>query len=145
MGFNSIDEVDPKIQMRFTGALVYVNNIISGVNVYTESRRCVIDNNVYSKNARWRFVSPWAKVRTEVFEEFQKATGYEKNGVQSDSIVPRVDAGAACGKNFLIDAAVLLPNVNDDFTGKAPDIGPYESGKPVPHYGPRDPENTPSG
>lgn len=36
-----------------------------------------------------------------------------------------------------IDAAVLLPNINDDFTGRAPDIGAYESGKPLPHYGPR--------
>ncbi len=35
------------------------------------------------------------------------------------------------------DAAMLLPNVNDDFTGAGPDIGAYEIGKPVPHYGPR--------
>ena len=35
------------------------------------------------------------------------------------------------------DAALLLPNVNDDFTGAGPDIGAYEIGKPVPHYGPR--------
>ncbi len=35
------------------------------------------------------------------------------------------------------DAALLMPNINDDFTGKAPDIGAYELGKPLPHYGPR--------
>ncbi len=35
------------------------------------------------------------------------------------------------------DAALLLPNINDDFSGKAPDIGAYEIGKPLPHYGPR--------
>ena len=35
------------------------------------------------------------------------------------------------------DAAMLLPNINDDFTGNAPDIGAYEIGKPLPHYGPR--------
>ncbi len=35
------------------------------------------------------------------------------------------------------DAAMLLPNVNDDFTGAGPDIGAYEIGRPVPHYGPR--------
>lgn len=35
------------------------------------------------------------------------------------------------------DAALLLPNINDNFTGKAPDIGAYEVGKPLPHYGPR--------
>jgi hypothetical protein len=35
------------------------------------------------------------------------------------------------------DAAVLLPNINDDFTGQGPDMGAYEIGKPLPHYGPR--------
>ena len=37
----------------------------------------------------------------------------------------------------VVDAAVRLPNVNDDFTGKAPDLGCYELGKPIPAYGPR--------
>ncbi len=36
-----------------------------------------------------------------------------------------------------VDAALLLPNLNDDFTGQGPDIGAYELGKPIPHYGPR--------
>lgn len=37
-----------------------------------------------------------------------------------------------------IDAAAPLPNINDTFTGKAPDLGAYELGKPAPHYGPRE-------
>ncbi|HUT36245.1 MAG TPA: right-handed parallel beta-helix repeat-containing protein [Planctomycetota bacterium] len=36
-----------------------------------------------------------------------------------------------------IDAGVELPNVNDGFAGKAPDLGAYELGAPLPHYGPR--------
>jgi len=36
-----------------------------------------------------------------------------------------------------IDAGILLPTINDDFTGRAPDLGAYELGKPLPHYGPR--------
>lgn len=36
-----------------------------------------------------------------------------------------------------IDAGVPLPTINDDFSGRAPDIGAYESGKPIAHYGPR--------
>src|ERR1019366_4224157 len=36
-----------------------------------------------------------------------------------------------------VDAGTVLPNINDDFTGKAPDMGAYESGKPIPQYGPR--------
>ena len=37
-----------------------------------------------------------------------------------------------------VDAGVRLPNVNDGFTGKAPDLGAYEVGQPIPHYGPRE-------
>lgn len=36
-----------------------------------------------------------------------------------------------------IDTGVRLPGVNDDFTGRAPDLGAYEAGQPLPHYGPR--------
>ena len=36
-----------------------------------------------------------------------------------------------------VDAGVRLPNVNDDFGGQAPDLGAYETGKPLPVYGPR--------
>jgi hypothetical protein len=36
-----------------------------------------------------------------------------------------------------VDAGVVLPNVNDGFTGKAPDLGAYERGRPIPVYGPR--------
>ena len=35
-----------------------------------------------------------------------------------------------------VDAGVRLPGVNDDFTGRAPDLGAYEVGRPLPHYGP---------
>jgi hypothetical protein len=38
----------------------------------------------------------------------------------------------------VVDAGCRLPGINDDFTGKAPDLGAYERGKPLPHYGPRD-------
>ena len=36
-----------------------------------------------------------------------------------------------------VDAGVILPNVNDGFAGRAPDLGAYEYGKPLPQYGPR--------
>jgi hypothetical protein len=36
-----------------------------------------------------------------------------------------------------VDAGVRLPNINDDCTGKAPDLGALEVGKPDPVYGPR--------
>ncbi len=36
-----------------------------------------------------------------------------------------------------VDAGVRLGNINDDATGSGPDLGAYEVGRPVPHYGPR--------
>ena len=36
-----------------------------------------------------------------------------------------------------VDAGIRLPNINDDFTGRAPDLGAYEIEQPLPHYGPR--------
>jgi hypothetical protein len=36
-----------------------------------------------------------------------------------------------------VDAGAVLPNVNDDFAGKAPDLGAHEHGNPPPRYGPR--------
>jgi hypothetical protein len=36
-----------------------------------------------------------------------------------------------------VDRGVALPNVNDGFTGSAPDLGALELGKPLPHFGPR--------
>jgi hypothetical protein len=36
-----------------------------------------------------------------------------------------------------VDAGVPIPTVNDGFTGRAPDLGALEVGKPEPKYGPR--------
>ena len=36
-----------------------------------------------------------------------------------------------------VDAGQVLPNINDGFTGNAPDLGALEVGQPLPHYGPR--------
>jgi hypothetical protein len=36
-----------------------------------------------------------------------------------------------------IDAGVELPTITDGFTGRAPDLGAFESGRPGFQYGPR--------
>jgi hypothetical protein len=36
-----------------------------------------------------------------------------------------------------IDSGLIIPNVNDDYLGTAPDRGALEQGKPLPIYGPR--------
>jgi hypothetical protein len=40
-------------------------------------------------------------------------------------------------RSAAVDRGVALPNVNDDFTGNAPDLGALEVGVAPPHYGPR--------
>lgn len=42
-----------------------------------------------------------------------------------------------------IDAGVVLPNINDGYRGKAPDLGAFERGQPLPHFGPR-PQDSPA-
>jgi hypothetical protein len=49
---------------------------------------------------------------------------------------PAVDLRPRAG-TAVVDAALRLPNINDDFRGAGPDIGAYEAGEPLPHYGPR--------
>ena len=44
----------------------------------------------------------------------------------------RLRPGAAA-----IDRGVVIPNVNDGFAGRAPDLGALETGQPSPTYGPR--------
>lgn len=36
-----------------------------------------------------------------------------------------------------VDAGMILPNVNDGYRGRLPDLGAYEYGEAIPHYGPR--------
>jgi hypothetical protein len=36
-----------------------------------------------------------------------------------------------------VDSGIKLPNVNDNFAGKAPDLGALEAGTAEPVYGPR--------
>jgi hypothetical protein len=92
--------------------------------------------------------------RFKTLKEFSEATGQDRHSVLVDYDVfqkvtppdpndPRIlykpsdfDFQLRPG-SVAVDAGVRLPNVNDGFAGKAPDLGAYEVGRPVPHYGPR--------
>ncbi len=86
--------------------------------------------------------------------EFRTATGQEAHGVELDfdifeNMVPpdpsqRHAVYHAMDLNFrlklgskAVDAGVLIPTVNEDFLGQAPDLGALEVGKPELKYGPR--------
>ncbi len=104
--------------------------------------------------------SDYSLVREKGFQEaatlaeFGKKTGQERHGVTIDYNVFRnvrppdpsrphaiypvgdLDFQLRPG-SAAVDAGVVLPNVNDGFAGKAPDLGAIELGQPVPVYGPR--------
>ncbi|MBI3860732.1 MAG: hypothetical protein HY290_02430 [Planctomycetia bacterium] len=86
--------------------------------------------------------------------EFRAATKQETHGMEVDfddfeSLAPadpdkRHAVYHAVDLNFrlkakskAVDAGEPIPTVNDGFTGRAPDLGALEFGKPEPKYGPR--------
>ena len=88
--------------------------------------------------------------------DYSKATGQDQHSVTLDYDVfvnvPKLDRDPRTVqrlyefKNFdfrlkpgaaAIDRGVALPNINDGFAGKAPDLGAFEAGQLLPIYGPR--------
>ena len=53
---------------------------------------------------------------------------------QPEAIDFRLRKGAAA-----VDAGLILPNINDGYTGRAPDLGAIERGEDAVIYGPRGP------
>jgi hypothetical protein len=88
------------------------------------------------------------------FEAYQQGTGQDANSVLLDFDVfvnaqmpdlndptrlydpEEVDLRLRRGSDA-VDAGVVLPNISDGFNGRAPDLGAYEYGQDMPHYGPR--------
>ena len=87
-------------------------------------------------------------------KDFTKGTGYEKHGLELDAdIFVNASLPDPTNKGHIypvegydlrlkpsvkaIDAGCVLPNINDGFSGKAPDPGALEFGQPLPHYGAR--------
>lgn len=70
------------------------------------------------------------------YDTFEKAIMPDRSNVSKVYNAEDFDFRLKPGSKA-IDAGEVLPNITDGFTGKAPDMGVYESGLPVPHYGPR--------
>jgi len=100
----------------------------------------------------WELFLKWNGVRFPTFSEVRANAPAYRHAVLVDAstafasgVLPPVGpekvhvapelqlkAGSAA-----IDAGEPLPGFNDSFTGTAPDLGAYEIGQPLPHYGPR--------
>ena len=98
------------------------------------------------KPADWKMYSS--------LSEFRAATGQEAHGIEVDFDIfenlgppdpsKRHAVYHAMDLNFrlkpgskAVDAGVLIPTINEDFAGRAPDLGALELGAPAPKYGPR--------
>ena len=82
---------------------------------------------------------------------FAEATGHELHGVMVDyymflkAVPPRAGVTSEAAQWDLrlregtppVDAGIALPNVNEAYSGRAPDLGCYEIGSAAPRYGPR--------
>ena len=93
----------------------------------------------------------WKGVKYVTLADFTAATGLESHGIRvdKDTCFENLDIPAAPPARmpfqFLtlnsncnaVNAGVVLTGINDDFSGPAPDLGAYEVGAALPHYGVR--------
>jgi len=114
---------------------------------------CRFDYNGYAGGPFANFAK-WNKVVYATLAQFAKA-GQEQHGViltpkglfasgamppenpETDFAVCVNDLRLAPG-TAAIDAGKTFPCITDAYAGKAPDLGAYELGTPLPHYGPRE-------
>lgn len=114
------------------------------------------DYNGYYPDGRFRVALPGQNLLYGNFAQTQAGGVLEQNGRLISALTfANGLIGPATWYNFMppqnmqlaigspaIDGGVVLPNVNDFFTGAAPDLGALESNCPQPFYGPRPPSLT---
>ncbi len=136
----------------YAGNFQFKNNILVGLSnpayVTTDLILEEIDYNGWSPDGAFRFVDTWTN-----FADLQSNSPYEANGRILDSntfltpIVLPADYTTfwsatditLAEDSLAIDAAQPLPNINDGYSGGAPDLGAVELGEPMPEYGARQP------
>jgi hypothetical protein len=70
----------------------------------------------------------WENIDYSILSEFQVATSQEPSGFSVASKFVDISQGdfRLMSDSPLINSGVILPGINDDFEGSAPDIGAYE-------------------
>ncbi len=77
---------------------------------------------------------------------FKHALQLDAPGLFASGVLPPVDVAERrpnsldfrlAPRSAAVDAGAVLPGWNDGFHGKRPDLGAYELGDTLPHYGPR--------
>jgi hypothetical protein len=134
----------------FAANFQFKNNIVVGVTrparVTTALVLADIDYDGWFPDGQFDFYDTYANLADVKARSAYEARGVVLNGLPfatapgmpadyTTLVGPKdVTLSAASNAN---DAAVLLPNVNDDFVGSGPDLGAVERGRPAPVFGPR--------
>jgi hypothetical protein len=136
------------------------NNLFMGAEGYamasgSPTAYSTMDYNAYRRNNPDRLLQ-WKSHngqtgRYQSIEDFFQATGLEEHGSLADYDIFVNARPPEEGRTYkpsdydlrlkrntsVIDAGTALPQITDDFTGEAPDLGCHELGREPPHYGPR--------
>lgn len=127
-----------------TGSYAYENN--------APMRNCDFDGDGFAGS--WRAFLKWNGKRYETIEDAARRAPVYRHAIQvaaeglfrSNAAAPEKTEGQfpvdvndlrLAEGSAAIDAGVKIPGINDLHHGKSPDLGAYESGDPLPHYGPR--------
>ncbi|MFC1508530.1 hypothetical protein ACFL60_02460 [Candidatus Omnitrophota bacterium] len=136
------------------------NNLFLGASGYAVETgsphpKTSLDYNGYHKAEPELFIKWYdgeKERRYQNLRSFSNITKFEKNGVmvnfdifvnaatpvEGTTYSPDFADLSLRGRSPAVDKGVDLPNINEAFTGKAPDLGCYENGMPKLHYGPRE-------
>ncbi|MBT3201228.1 MAG: hypothetical protein HN350_15110, partial [Phycisphaerales bacterium] len=115
-------------------------------------KRCDFDYDGFG--GQWKQFLKFDRVRYKTMEAARKSAPVYRNAIRvnpatvfASGVKPPGDPKAKFdlqvndlrlkANSAAIDAGAVLPNINDGFAGKAPDLGAYELGAKAPHYGPR--------
>jgi hypothetical protein len=126
-----------------------------------DDERSIVDYNaictLLDAPDRFALITKEKKIYSNYLSDFSKKTGYMKHGVEIkdygilENFIEPENVPSNEGKLYpnnsvdfrpkanapIVDAGCRLPGINDDFKGKAPDIGACEFGADLCHYGPR--------
>ena len=134
---------------------IFYNNLFLGnggraIESWGNYIGCTLDYNGYTEGPV-AYTKDGKKIKVNGLQAFVQASGLERHHVvvtpgvfaknvefpkDRDRHDPPPDLRLKRGA-IAVDAGIVLPNINDDFAGKAPDLGAYERGAALPVYGPR--------
>ncbi len=137
---------------------VYRNNLFLGTTANyayeTNARMQACDFDFDGFGGQWNLFLKWNGIRYGTMEQAAERAPVYRHAlrINPDTAFPSgIKPPAAMQTQFdvrandlrlaagskAVDGGVVLANINDGFQGNAPDLGAYELGRPLPHYGPR--------